>query len=166
MNEITEIKKALETLKNSINATFDNLILTLGGETSTDLQTEYTYPLNTDTHIFVGKKPAAVLFGEERTDVKTWRGVCEVILTRCNQNAEHHETLMYLRNKAAGKCRVFISDKPDGMKRPLKIDEDIFCETHYGSATLMHILINRILAPVGFDCYGINLALIEGGRKL
>jgi len=66
---------------------------------------------------------------------------------------------MYLRNKTAGKVRVFLSDKPDGMTRPLKIDEDMYAETHYGSQTLMHILVNRILIPARFDCSNISVVI-------
>ena len=123
---------------------------------------EYTYPLNIEPYVFVGKKPAAVLFGEERVDVKSWCDVYRVILTRCNDNPEHHERLMYLRNKTAGKCRVFLSDNPIGMTRPLKIDEGLYGETHYGSQTLMHILCKRILDYTGFDYSGIKIAL-KGG---
>jgi hypothetical protein len=53
---------------------------------------ELIYPLRINTSLFVGKKPSAVLFGGERVDVKTWRQVVGVILTRCD--SEHHERLM------------------------------------------------------------------------
>ncbi len=67
--------------------------------------------------------------------------------------------LMYLRNKAAGKVRVFISDSSDGMRRPLKVDEGIFCELHYGTETLLHILTIRILKPARFDYSNIKIAI-------
>ena len=159
MNEVIEIKKAHESIKSIINDTFDRLLLTLDGKETNDSPIEYAYPLKTNTNLFIGKKPAAVLFGKERIEVKTWRDVYEIILKRCNKDEKHHEMLMYLRNKVSGKCRVFLSDKPDGMNRPLKIDEDIYGEIHYGSATLLHILMNRILDPVGFDCSDIKIAL-------
>ena len=120
---------------------------------------EYTYPLTAPPYLFVGKKPVAVLFGDERVEVKSWHDVYSAILKRCNENPRHHETLMYLRNKVAGKCRVFLSDKPDGMTRPLRVDENMYAETHYGSSTLMHILINRILVPVHFDCSGVSIVI-------
>ena len=110
-------------------------------------------------HIFIGKKPAAVLFGEERVEVKTWSQVYAAVIGRCNQDPAGHERLMYLRNKAAGKVRVFISDSPAGMRRPLKVDEGIFCEIHYGTETLLHILTVRILKPARFDYSGIRVAL-------
>ena len=120
---------------------------------------EFIYPLTTEPYVFVGKKPAAVLFGTERVEAKSWRDVYAAIITRCNNDPQHHETLMYLRNKVAGKIRVFLSDKTDGMTRPLKIDERMYAETHYGSATLMHILVKRILAPTRFDCSNISIVI-------
>jgi hypothetical protein len=105
-----------------------------------------------------------VLFGKERVEAKTWVQVYTVILKRCNESPKHHETLMYLRGKLSGKCRVFLSDKPDGMRSPVKIDEDMYGEVHYGSACLMHILINRILAPARFDCFDIYVAFAQGTR--
>ena len=120
---------------------------------------EITYPLTTPSYTFVGKKPAAVLFGDERVEVKTWRQVYAVIIGRCNENPQHHEMLMYMRNKAAGKVRMFLSDKLDSMTSPLRIDDDLYGETHYGSATLMYILINQILAYTDFDFSGISVVL-------
>jgi hypothetical protein len=121
---------------------------------------ELTYPLSIHPSIFVGKKPSAVLFGDERVDVKTWRQVVGVILTRCDN--DRHEQLMYLRDKVHGKVRTILSASDSGMRRPLKIRDDMYIETHYGSATLMYILVNLILFPVGFDCNGIRL-ILKGG---
>ena len=159
MSEINEIKKASEVLKTSINATFDRLLLTLGGEEAIGSPTELVYSLAADTNAFIGTKPSAVLFGDERVEVKTWRGVYEVILKRCNADPQFHENLMYLRNKTAGKVRVFLSDKPDGMIRPCRIDVDMYGETHYGSATMLHILCKRILDYAGFDYRDIKIVL-------
>ena len=120
---------------------------------------EIDYPLTSPSYLFVGRKPIAVLFGEERIKVKTWRDVYAVVIGRCNENPLCHERLMYLRNKVSGRVRVFLSDKPDGMRRPYRIDKDLWGEVQYGSATLMHILINQILAYTGFDCSGISVIL-------
>jgi len=119
--------------------------------------TERTYSLDTPPYIFVGTKPTTVVFGEERVDVKTWREVAYVVLKRCNE--EHGERLMYLRNKVIGKVRVIFADNPDGMRRPLKITDDMFMETHYGSQTLMYILVNLILKHTGFDYTNIKIII-------
>ena len=120
---------------------------------------EVIYPLTIKPYVFVGKKPVAMLFGEERVEVKTWRQVYAVILKRCNDDSAHHEKLMYLRDKAAGKVRMFLSGSSDGMTRPLMIDDELYGETHYGSETLMHILVNHILNPAQFDCSGIYIII-------
>ena len=56
--------------------------------------------MTSPTYLFVGTKPAAVLFGDERVEVKTWRQVYAVIIGRCNENPQHHERLMYLYTKS------------------------------------------------------------------
>jgi len=45
------------------------------------------------------------------------------------------------------------------MTRPLKIDEGLYGETHYGSQTLMYILVERILSPVGYDCSDVSIVI-------
>ena len=119
--------------------------------------TERIYSLYTPPHYFVGTKPTAVIFGEERVDVKSWREVAYVVLKRCNE--EHSERLMYLRNKVAGKVRVIFADNPDNMRRPLKIADEMYMETHYGSQTLMYILVDLILKYTGFDYSNIKIII-------
>jgi len=159
MNEITEIKKAMETLKSTINTIFDRLIQTLGGEEAADLTAEYTYPFTADTNIFIGKKPAAVLFGEERVEANNWRKVFAAIISKCNADAKCHENLMYLRDKVMGRDRILLSHSSDGMRRPLKIDDDMYAEVCYGTGTLLYILRDRILAPAHFDYSGISIVI-------
>jgi len=117
----------------------------------------YIMPLSVEPYVFIGKKPAAVLFGDERVEVKTWRGVYAAVIARCNDDPECHEMLMYLRNKTAGKVRVFLSDNQDVMTRPHKIDENLFAEVHYGTQTLLHVLCKRILKPARFDYSNIRI---------
>ena len=120
---------------------------------------ERIWPLTTTPHYFIGTKPTAVLFSEERVEVKSWRGVYAAVIKRCNDDPKGHEKLMYLRNKTAGKVRKFLSDKPDGMSRSYKIDTDLYGEVHYGTETLMHILCKRILDYTGFDYRDISIVL-------
>jgi hypothetical protein len=106
---------------------------------------------------FIGKKPAAVVFGDERVDVKKWTDVYRLIYERVNQNPQAHEDLMYLRNKASGKVRLFISDKPDGMRRPIKVDEEIYVEMQYGVETMFHIMVACILRYVRYDLSDVKI---------
>ena len=165
MDIIQELEKVRASLNGTVITAFDRIIEGLENPDSVKeiAEVEITFPLSADPYIFIGKKPAAVLFGEERVEVKSWREVCTVILTRCYENPKCRETLMYLRNKVAGKCRVILSDNPDGMTKPLKIAEGLYMEVHYGSQTLMYVLVERILTPAGFDCSGISV-LLRGKR--
>ena len=127
---------------------------------TTDIGThEWILPLSTDPYVFVGRKPLAVIFNDERVEVKSWREVFIVILKQCNDDYEHHNSLMSLRDKLFGNIRVLLSKSTSEMTRPVKIDEDMFAETHYGSQTLMHILVQRILLPVQFDYSNIKIVI-------
>lgn len=158
---IEELEKIRNSLRGEINTTIDRLIKELENPSSVKDATnaEYDFPLSANPAIFIGKKPVAVLFGEERVAVKSWREVYSAVLSRCNEDLANHERLMYLRNKTAGKVRVFLSDRPDSMRSPAKIDEGLFGETHYGSQTLIHILCKRILDYTAFDYRNIKIVL-------
>jgi hypothetical protein len=119
---------------------------------------EFAYRLSGQTYIFIGKKVTAVLFGEERVNVKNWREVCQLLLNRCNE--KRHDDLMRLRNKVAGSVRVYLSDRPDGMLTPIKVDEELYADRgQYGTATLLHILRDRIFKPARFDCSDIRIVM-------
>ena len=120
-----------------------------------------TSKVNISIHpsIFVGKKPVAVYFGDERVPVTKWTSVYKVIMQRCIQDPLYHDRLMELRNRLGGKVRVFISDKPDGMTRPMEICTGLYGETHYGSQTLMHILVNIILKAIRYDYSDISVEI-------
>ena len=160
MNELQEIKKALDAVISMMDATFDRLLLTLEGKEVPDLPpTEYVYPFTVDTNIFIGKKPVAVLFGEERVEADNWRKVFAAIMSRCNADPQYHDNLLYLRDKVAGRDRVLLSHSSDSMRRPLKIDEEMYAEVCYGTGTLLYILRDRILTPAHFDFSGISIII-------
>jgi hypothetical protein len=108
---------------------------------------------------FIGKKPAAVLFGEERIEVNKWTDVYRLIYERVNQDPRAHEDLMYLRNKASGKVRVFLSDSSAGMKRPMKVDDGLYIENCYGVETSFHIMVNCVLRYVRYDLTSIKVII-------
>lgn len=119
---------------------------------------EITVPLDTNPSMFVGTKPNAVIVGDVQHVVRSWHEVYEIVIGKCNADPRRHELLTNNLHWFQGNVRKFLSDSPNCMKRPLKVDENLWAETHYGSATLLHILVERILGPVGFDCSGIKIA--------
>lgn len=152
-----ELLAVRNDLIGKINLEFDRLQRMLGNGQSTPIA--QILPLSSNPAVFKGTKPIAVLFGNERVEVSSWKKVFVVILARCNQSEQHHSALMELRERAAGKCRVFLSRSPDSMKRPHQIDIDLYAETHYGTETLLHILCNKILTPVHYDYSGTRIVL-------
>ncbi len=121
---------------------------------------ERTYQLTSATGFFKGKKPLAVKFPDgTEINTSTWKRVVEVILTDCNSIPEIHNRLAYLCGRVAGRDRVLLSRRPDEMRSPLKIDEDIYMETHYDTETLLRILTTRILNAVEYDYSKIRIVI-------
>ena len=159
---IVEIQQVRQNLINHVNTRFNLIIARLEGQeiTPADYETALVVQnvkLSADPSIFVGVRPVAVLFGGERIAVKSWTSVYKTVLQRCNREPVYHDRLMQLRGKLSGSVRVFLADRPDNMKRPLKIDDDLYAESHYGSQGMMHILVHRILAAVHYDYSNISV---------
>jgi hypothetical protein len=119
---------------------------------------EITVPLDTKPYMFIGTKPNAVIVGDMQYIVRSWREVYKIVIGKCNADPRCHELLTNNLRWFQGNVRNFLSNVPAGMKRPLKVDENLWAETNYGSETLMHIFVERILKPVGFDFSGIRIA--------
>jgi len=143
-----KLKKLIVKLSNH-----DNLI-----ETRSAANFETVYPININPAVFKGKKPTAVLFGEERMEVHSWKAVAEVIIKRCNKDAEKHVSLMNLRDKIFGRDRVLLSKDEEGMHNPVKIAENLYAETHYDAESLMRIVLTRILDAVDYDYSNISVS--------
>ena len=120
---------------------------------------ERIYPLHIGGTTFKGTKPTGLLFDGKRMEVKTWKMVFCEILKRCNEDLEKHNALLKLRGKIAGRERILLSHTEDGMRKPHKIADNLYIETHYDTETLLHILMVRILAPIGYDYSTISVAV-------
>lgn len=166
MDTIQELQNFRTQLIQEINVTFDRMIQNLRteqaptGQVAEVREYESLYPLTAATGIFKGKKPTGVRFPDgTREDVRTWKNVVKVILGRCNKVLTNHKNLENLCGKVAGRERVFLAARPDGMRSPLKIDDKIYIETHYDTETLLRILTTRILEPINYDYSGITLTI-------
>ena len=167
-----ELNKTRQSMIDVINNSFDRIIAGLdsnnpnntdGENLMPELSTEWKMPITTNPVLFRKQKTLAVIFGKKRVHVKTWAGVVVAVLTHCIQDPVYHDKLMELRGRIAGKERFFIAKTPDSMKRPKKICEGLYVEVTYGSETLMHILVNRILWAIHYDCSDIYVVLKQGG---
>lgn len=45
------------------------------------------------------------------------------------------------------------------MRSPIEITNRMYMETHYDTETLLNILINRILIPIGYDVKNISVII-------
>ena len=126
---------------------------------------ETTYPITINPAIFKGKKPTALMFGDEHVEVRTWKMVVEEIMKRCNADPEKHVELMNLRGRLAGRERVFLAKEGNLMQSPRKIAENLYMETNYDAETLMRILITRILDAVDYDYSDISVATRIANRQ-
>lgn len=122
---------------------------------------ETLYPLSGDSGVFRGKKPVSVYFSEsERVNVTTWKQVAEVILTKVTNDNHYLGELYKLSGRISGKQRVLLDDNSEKMRRPLKIKEKLYMETHYDTESLLRILTARILSAIGYDYSHIHVSVL------
>ena len=123
------------------------------GSMSDESEFFFSYKLMSDTpSLLKGKKPLAVRFGSgEGVKTETWKKVAEVILRHCNEQPEYHKKLAAMCNKVAGQQRVILSTTPEHMNVPLEVAENIYFELKYDTETLLKVLVNKVLVPIGYD---------------
>lgn len=166
MDTIQELQIFRTQLIQEINVKFDDMIQQLRvaqgglGQVAEVREYESVYPLTAPPAIFKGKKPTGVRFPDgTRENVPTWKKTVEVILVKCNRNSENHRLLMGLRDRVSGRDRVFLGSQKESMRSPVKIDENLYIETHYDTETLLRILTTRILNVINYDYSGITIAI-------
>lgn len=130
-----------------------------GTEGETSPLTETMYLLTALPPSLKGSKPTAVFFGEERVLVKTWRGVYSEISSRCASESATLSVLMELRGKVAGRARVILSDKPDGMGSPVMLAENLYAEAYFDTDMLLKVMTEKILNAAGYDYSNISIAV-------
>ncbi|MBQ9990465.1 MAG: hypothetical protein IJP31_05930 [Lachnospiraceae bacterium] len=165
MDAIQELQNLRTQLIQEINLSFDHIIQNLRMQESTirkeDVEeSEIEYVLAESTGHFKGEKPVGVILPNgNRVYVRTWKKVVEAILQDCIKNPTIRIKLENLRGKVGGRERVFLADRPDTMRGPLKIDNHIFMETHYDTETLLRILTTHILRPINYDYSRIKIVV-------
>lgn len=164
MNIIQEIQNIRGDIMLKVDTAFAELIRKMENESNLSERQwtgdyETVYPITANPAIFKGKKPTAVIFGEERVDVGKWKTVIEEMMKRCNADPEKHVALMNLRGKVSGRERVILAKEDDKMRSPMKIGENLYIETHYDTETLLRTLMTRILDVVDYDYSGIMVAI-------
>lgn len=148
------LEELLEELRAELQAVNRRIDALLSGQR---LEEDSSLPLNIHPSIFKGRRPISVSFPDGRTVMtKTWKQVASAILTDCNSDPVMHTRLLSISGKVFGRDRVLLGDK-EGMDVPVKIDEGIYLETKFDTESLLYVLKDRILKPVGYDCGGISI---------
>ena len=134
----------------------------VGYQAAVPTASEREYPLSTKPWLFRGTKPSAVIINGKRMPAHTWRDAYHLILRCCDM--EKHEALMGLRNKIAGRKRVFLSDKPDGMDVPIKLTEALYVEAYFDTEYLVRTL-KLILDAAGYDYSDISVIVRDTAKE-
>lgn len=168
MNLYNELQNLRAELINDINMKFDFILKQIDSESSSNSvsynneQKEYEIimPLCMHSSAFKGQKPVAVIFKDgSRINIRSWKNVVSAILSDCIKDKNMKQQLYKLTGRISGRNRVLLSSSQNNMRSPLKIDENLFMESHYDTETLIRILTTRILEPVGYDYSQINIAI-------
>ena len=120
---------------------------------------EVKYPLTAGASLFKGHKPTSVIINDKRYDVRTWKQLVETILTQCVTNEHFKNALMNNAGKVSGRKRVLLANNDDNMRSSIKICNNLFMETHYDTETLLYVLMDRILSPIGYDYSNIYVTI-------
>lgn len=166
MDKIQMLQNLRNELIQSINLQIDEIILQLRNEQEPVGRAEEVpayerwYSLTASTGIFKGKKVIGVKLRDgRRVDVSTWKRVVEVILQDCVKDEVYKGRLKEISGRVTGRNRVLLARKPDMMRSPIYIAEDLWVETHYDTESLLRILTTRILNAIDYDYSGIAIAV-------
>ena len=152
-----ELLKELERMRmkmiRSINCDYDNLRMKLTSEEVVPA------PIHMDNpNRFISTKPVRLYIGSDEFSVSKWSEVA--YFTLCKLNAERHEEIREVAGRFSGKKRKILGNDADAMDRALKIDEDLYFELHYGTETMLTLLL-KICKYVDFDIDDILVSVIE-----
>ncbi len=161
MNLVNEIREKQNEIIMIVNTLFDELV----NEVS-NIKVEQNEKINnfenilplSNTKVFKGKKPIAVIFGKNRIKTPTWKIVIETILKEVLKEENMKEKLYDLSDKLLGRKRTRLSESPEEMRKPLKLDDNLYIETHYDTETLMNLLL-QILNDISYNYKDIKVAI-------
>lgn len=121
---------------------------------------EQVLPLSYMPAYFKGKKPISVVFADGReVDAQTWKKVVATIMQDCNATKQGYKNLRKISGKVSGKQRLLLSNSPEGMNVPLKIDEDLYLEGKFDTESLINVMNRLIFDAVGYEYGGIHIKI-------
>ena len=105
--------------------------------------------------MFKGERPASVILHGVEIKATTWKKVVLAILRDCAAHPQCHKRMMELRGRVNGNFRPLLSDHPEGMASPLKIDAGMYWESKFDTEALLGNLTEKLLEQVGYDYQNI-----------
>ena len=115
----------------------------------------FTASLSTNTALFKGKRPLAVIFPDCEVPVRKWKEVALYILRDCDMT--YPGALDSLCGKLHGNHRTMLSASSDGMSAPLEIHEGLYFESKLDTEVLLKFLVEHVLIPLGYDYRSIRI---------
>ena len=156
---LDEIERCRAQLHQLVDSRMDALVLRMTvGDLTAYLQGTgaRVLPLSSAATQCKGTKPVAVVLPSgERVETSTWKKAAAAILRDCDSDPQRHDLLMKLRGQVPGNFRQLLSETPDGMSGPLKINDGLYLESRFDTQALLENLTQKVLRRVGYDCGGV-----------
>lgn len=156
---LDEIERCRAQFHQLVDSHMDALILrmTVGDLTAYIRDTgARVLPLGSAAAQCKGTKPVAVILPSgEKVETSTWKKAAAAILRDCDSDPQRHDLLMGLRGRVPGNLRQLLSETPDGMSAPLKINDSLYLESKFDTQALLENITQKILRRVGYDCGGV-----------
>ena len=108
-------------------------------------------PFASPPAMFKGERPASVILHGEEIQANTWKKVVLAVLRDCDADPQRHQRMLELRGRISGNFRTLLSDCPEGMAAPLKINEGLYWESKFDTEALLGNLTEKLLDWVGYD---------------
>ena len=161
MDLVKYIREKQNEVITMVNSTFDEIIRevekTKTEKREYEKEYESIYPITNITG-FKGKKPIAVLYGNERIITSTWKSVVKTILQEVIKDSNMKCKLEALSDKLLGRVRRRLSKDSESMRSPVEICDGLYIETHYDTEMLMSLLL-QILNEINYDYNNINIII-------
>ena len=157
-------REFIENLRHELHTLVDENIENMLNRLENNMtgQAESILSLSAMPAFFKGKKPISIMLSDgNEIMTKKWKQVVSAILHDCNSDKIMHNRLSEICGKVYGRERVLLSADTQGMDAPIKIDEGIYFESKFDTETLLKVLTERVLKPIGYDYSHIRIKITD-----
>lgn len=151
---LAAVNACREQIHRLVDERFDGLLCDLIlGEEAEKFRAEEgrLLPFASPPSMFKGEKPASVILHGVEIEAATWKKAVLIVLRDCAADPQCHRRMMELRGRVNGNFRTLLSDHPEGMASPLKIDAGLYWESKFDTEALLGNLTVKLLEQVGYD---------------